>query len=228
MAFRQLKSRYRIMYKQAKYIYQKQRNRLPAYALGPYYWHNCIFVHIPKTGGVSVARSLFGTLGGGHRTVTDYRDEMGIFFLEQSFKFTFVRHPVSRLFSAYHFLSNGGYDSADAQWFATHLRDYDNFADFVHNWLDEERIWQKNHFYPQYHFVSDPKGRIAVDFIGKFEQLERDYTLVLKQLNLHKPLQHLNRSFMHPTARADKLAPDTLHKIYQIYRTDFHLFGYHI
>ena len=69
--------------------------------------HRCIFVHIPKCGGISVGRALFGTYYGNHMNALTYQLIFDKSTYDAYFKFTFVRNPWSRLFSAFHFLRNG-------------------------------------------------------------------------------------------------------------------------
>ena len=44
----------------------------------------------------------------------------------------------------------------------------------------------------QLKWISDEKGKILVDFIGKFENLETDFNLICEKLNLTAKLPHLN------------------------------------
>ena len=64
----------------------------------------CIFFHIPKTAGISLVKALFGDLDWGHRDVKYYRNVFNKKKFDSYFKFTFVRNPYDRLFSAYSFL----------------------------------------------------------------------------------------------------------------------------
>ncbi|MBA2490567.1 MAG: hypothetical protein H0V34_02305 [Gammaproteobacteria bacterium] len=61
--------------------------------LQPFDRYRCIYVHIPKTGGVSISTSLFGSTTGRHRTVAEYKQIFGERAFKDYFKFTFVRNP---------------------------------------------------------------------------------------------------------------------------------------
>lgn len=74
--------------------------------------YKCIFIHVPKTAGVSVAKSLLGkpTV---HWSALNCRLIFGKEDFNNYFKFSFVRNPFTRLISAYEFLRNGGYGPSD-------------------------------------------------------------------------------------------------------------------
>lgn len=73
-----------------------------------------LFIHITKTAGTSVAISLFGELPY-HYTAVQYRVIYGRKTFNRYFKFAFVRNPWDRLYSAYSFLKNGGWNNEDRQ-----------------------------------------------------------------------------------------------------------------
>jgi hypothetical protein len=200
------------------------------YSLAPYDEHRCIFVHVPKAAGVSVARGLFGGLGGGHAHIGLYQ----IVFAEREFhdyfKFTFVRNPWDRLLSTYEFLRGGGMDETDRYWAKQHLQEFDDFDDFVRRWVNEENVRWHIHFVPQYRFFCAPfTRRVLVDWIGRFEQLESDFDLVRGRLGLaDAELPHHNEG-----PRADErrdfrehYTPAARRIVERVYRTDIKLLGY--
>lgn len=217
-----------------KYIYQallseKFRARLNRYRIGKYSLrsfdrHQCIFVHIPKTGGVSVARSLFGNLTGGHRRVSDYRLIYGERDFQAFFKFAFVRNPWDRLLSSYLFLKNGGYNRADAEWAEAHLAHYETFQDFVKSWVSPKTVLTHVHFVPQYLFVCDASGNLAVNFIGHFERLTEDFEVIRRQLGIVAQLEHYNRS--EPRNYRNFYTEGAEKVVERVYRKDIELFKY--
>lgn len=182
-----------------------------------------IFVHIPKTAGLSVVESVFGAHGG-HRSAAYYRKFFDNEF-EQYFKFTFVRNPWDRLYSAYRFLEAGGLNKHDKQAFEIHLAKCESFEDFVINWLDEKMIFKIIHFFPQSYFIVDDKGKSLVDYIGRFENLQKDYRHIVQQLGLEVSLPHVNKSnrkdsyqFIYTKEMEEKVA--------RIYQEDISRFSY--
>lgn len=78
------------------------------YSLKPFDLYRCIFVHIPKAAGISMSRALFGNFAGNHKSVETYQRIFSKKEFNSYFKFTFVRNPWDRLFSAYIYLKRGG------------------------------------------------------------------------------------------------------------------------
>ena len=193
----------------------------------------CIFVHIPKAAGVSISRSLFGNLGGGHVVIGAYRVVYSKTEFESYFKFSFVRNPWDRLVSAYDFLEQGGLNDDDRRWWSEHgMGRYRDFEDFVRNWVTRENVETSLHFLPQYRYLCAPFTRsICVDFVGSYEHLDRDYPYVRERLGLPPDgeLLHLNKTPTASTTARDfrgYYTAETRAIVAEVYREDIELFGY--
>lgn len=184
-----------------------------------------LFVHIHKTAGTSIANALDKyicwndvVLGGTpfgekiqdpykerfnlhkHSTANEIREVIGNEIWDSLFKFTFVRHPYSRVVSLYTFIE------ARAREF---LKKNISVAPFF-NWPEAKAYKQTNSFsefikylhlhYPntlknQVDWISDTNGNIILDFIGKTENLDRDIKIVSERIGLGEILLNtLNRS----------------------------------
>ncbi len=196
------------------------------YTLADFYAMRCLFVHVPKTGGVSVSRALFGHLAGGHRSVEEYLELFGRRRFARYFKFTFVRDPFTRLDSAFRFLKAGGFSEDDRRWAERHLADCGDLEAFCRSWLGPETAMSWVHFKPQAWFVCDVTGRLRVDFVGRFERLERDFEVVCRRLGRHASLPHLNRSPSPSVDPRERLSRRAREIVREVYRRDFELFGY--
>src|SRR6185312_6788568 len=87
-----------------------------------------IFVHIPKTGGVSLTNSLYGNRAGRHATLGTYQVVFPARAFYSYFKFAFVRNPWDRLYSAYRYLQAGAMGEAhDLAWIEKHLQGVRDF-----------------------------------------------------------------------------------------------------
>lgn len=117
-----------------------------------------IFTHIPKSAGTSIVDSLFG-LKSRHAPILRYAayDEQKF---SDSFKFTFVRNPWSRIHSAYHYLHRAvgkGDKFVDWTWATHYLSDVPTFEDFVLRLRDpryRREIKRYVHFRDQMDWIS--------------------------------------------------------------------------
>lgn len=168
---------------------------------------SCLYVHIPKTAGQSIEqffmdrlgldweldrdRLLLGTntdpsrgteklshLSAAEYTRCGYLDPQRFASL---FKFSFVRNPWERIVSEYRYRNYFHHRS---------------FRDFLQNrlpppgWDDKYR-----HIMPQYDMLHDANGRLLVDFVGRFENLQADFDRVCEQLGIaDSRLPHRNPS----------------------------------
>jgi chondroitin 4-sulfotransferase 11 len=153
--------------------------------------HRCIFIHIPKTGGTSIARALFNT-GSRHVPCVEYEKANRRKF-RRYFKFAFVRNPWDRLLSAYHFLKRGGLSSDDRAWAENNLAASHSFEQFVHEWVNEININSWVHFRPQVSFITDASGRMAMDYVGRIEHIDADFELICQRIGVSVLLPRLNK-----------------------------------
>lgn len=166
--------------------------------------NKCVFVHIPKSAGTSVIATL--------KDANDYENYKALrqnfrpddnkftpppphlraydhvtygLIDEQAFnsyfKFAFVRNPWDRIVSEYKYRRHPG------------MRSFKKFlfkAFPIPSWTDEYC-----HVIPQYDFLYSEDGKLLVDFVGKFENIDEGYAHIRKQLGLPpKKLPHKNRS----------------------------------
>ncbi|MGX9418670.1 sulfotransferase family 2 domain-containing protein [Vibrio sp. WJH972] len=201
------------------------------YSLKPFDQNKCIFVHIPKAAGVSVCRGLFHNLAGGHSNIEQYQVVFSKQEFDDYFKFTFVRNPWDRLFSAYNFLKNEGMNDSDRDWALDNISEYSCFNDFVKGWLTDSNIYSSIHFIPQYKFLCLPNSdEINVDFLGFFENIQGDFDVIADQLKLnHKPLlKHENKtkSSSQKVDYRDFYTDETRKIVAEVYKKDIEIFGY--
>lgn len=196
------------------------------YSLRDFDTLGCIFIHIPRTAGVSIARSLFGHLAGGHRTVDEYRAIFGRKLFKRYFKFAFVRDPFMRVASAFYFLKAGGFNRNDRRWAEMHIADCRDLDDFCLRRLGNADVMNWIHFRPQWRFVCNSSGNILVDFIGRFENLHADFSRVAARLGKDVVLAHQNRSPRGTSVVGDDLSRRAKLVVSEVYRRDFEIFGY--
>lgn len=208
-----------------KYRNYDLKNKGKYYSLAPFDYYKCIYVHIPKTAGTSVSFSLFGNLAWGHHKIRDYEKIFTRRTINHYLKFAFVRHPQTRLYSAFSFLKKGGSTSKDSNWARKNLDMYNDFDSFVQLWVNETNIFDYVHFIPQYQFLIDSEDKMRIDFIGKFEQLESDYEKICRKLNINAKL--MRKNITKETVGKQMVVSNKSEDIIRdVYRKDFEVFNY--
>src|SRR5690242_16373729 len=182
----------------------------------------CIFIHIPKTAGTSVAQTLFGAASR-HVPYIEYLRANPHKFARY-FKFSFVRDPWDRLVSTYFFLKNGGMNETDLEWSRQNLEPYKTFDDFVCRGLARPEIVSWVHFRPQADFILSPDDQQMMDFVGRFERLERDFGIIADRLGVRASLQSRNAGEHMPFESYYTL--ETANVVARVYARDVAAFGY--
>ncbi len=205
--------------KSQAYLFKQKGSLLNAFSTS-----KTIFIHIPKTAGMSLAQAIYGdVVGSAHRKVSFFRYILKK-ELDDYFKFCFVRDPYDRLYSAYKFLEKGGVNQHDKRAFDKFLSRYKNFEDFVINGLSNKVMNEIIHLVPQIDFICDKKGKILVDYIGKFENLQIEIKTLSEKLNKEIILSHLN---LNKKKSFDKVFTDKMRKrVRKLYAKDFEILGY--
>lgn len=130
------------------------------------------FVHIPKTGGMSISRALDSTCEFEHKTVSDSEFKSGIPVI------TCVRDPYTRMISMYKFFRHYPVELPDT------------FKEFV---LQYETIKDKHIVYKkQVDYIYYPDGSCPITDFIKFENLSKDWSNLCKKYKFENTLKHLN------------------------------------
>ncbi len=168
--------------------------------------YKVIFVHVIKTGGVSIATALGMKQKQYHKSASKIKKELGENIWNEYFKFTFVRNPFEKIVSQYHYNRHkfGLKDST--------------FKEYVKAWSEGQKIST----YPQLNlFYIDEK----LDFIGRFENLQEDFNTICDKIGIQQQqLPHKNKSkHKHYTEYYDD---ETREIVAQKYAKDIEYFGY--
>lgn len=185
-----------------------------------------LFLHIPKCAGVSVNNTLYRSLGAGHKSLDKVFIGLGPIEFGNVFKFTIVRNPWDRLVSAYFFLRNGGFGDRDRQFYHQNLAEFENFEEFVLNWLTPENIKRWNHFRLQSDFLSTSNKEVDIDYLCFLESVDEDFQAIYdaKYWIDFKGLVRENRS-KHDDYRS-YYTEETKNVVGKVYQKDIELFGY--
>ncbi len=180
-----------------------------------------LFVWINKSAGVSVTKALgINKDDYNHYTAMELRKIFGTDTFNKMFKFCFVRNPWDKVFSEFRFRiwTHQNELTADS-----------NFAEWVRStYVDNNPQyydWPKM-FLPQLEWITDEKGHIAVDFIGRFENLQDDFNSICDAINIERQLlHHENRSRKNINYR-DHYDDETKSIVHRCFKADIEYFGY--
>lgn len=186
---------------------------------------NSVFVHIPKTAGLSIVRAVYGenVKRGGHRRILFYQKLFRDF--DDYFKFSVVRNPWDRLYSAYQFIQKGGINEHDQNAREMHLSEITSFEEFVMNWLNEEKVWTIIHFFPQHFFLTSKNQTLLVDYIMRFENMIEDVKILERRLNKKITIPHENKT-TESKEYLNNYTEEMVAKVTKIYQKDIEMFKY--
>jgi hypothetical protein len=183
--------------------------------------YRSIFVHINKTGGTSIEKVFEPKADQEdvpfkHRSAAFYKERFPDRFRDY-FKFSFVRNPWDWLVSRYHW-------SRDHQ----RLIDY-SFREFLHRLKNGIRLsaaapWIERALASQLDRLTID-GDVAVDFVGHFERLQRDFDSICSMLQIQAvTLPHVFKT--EHAFYTEYYDGETKGIVEQLYAADIAAFGY--
>jgi hypothetical protein len=211
------------------------------------YSHRFIFIHIGKTGGMSMRHvlkplvtepekfkirrparligdrpnpmySVWETLLL-HAKARDAQEELPMGIFDTFYKFAFVRNPWDLQVSMYHFILREPTAPRHNQVKA--LGSFDAFVEWVAMTADP---YPKGITKLQSEMITDGDGKSLVNFVGRYETLAEDFSFIGRKLQIQAGLPHLNQS-QHDDYRS-YYTPHTRNVVAQHFETDIRLFGY--
>lgn len=188
--------------------------------------HRCLFIHIPRTAGGSIERALTGkgwamerykNIKVQHVSCLETKKIYGDKIFNSYYKFAFVRNPWGLMVSTFFWAKR-----------IIGLKDIP-FKSFIGNIL----LYNKQlNFIPHQAYSSqqldhllDENGDVMVDFIGRFENLQKDFDIVCGKIGIKKKkLPFANRTKCgHYTKYYDG---ETAALVAEKFKKDIECFGY--
>ncbi len=175
------------------------------------------FIHINKTAGTSIENAL--GVSPSHKTAMTHIRSIGYPAWVDKYTFTFVRNPWDRVVSHYHFrveTNKTGMGDKHISFSAWVKEAYGNKSPEYND--------VKVLFMPQVDWVTDRKGRILVDDIYRFENIDEDFDKLCEVLKVKAELPHTNRTDRgHYKEYFDEETKDIIAKAF---KDDVAAFGY--
>lgn len=152
-------------------------------------------------------------IGHGHISYQQLSRALGKAEITTHFSFAIVRHPIERFMSVCAFLARTDPSYAD------------NPVVWAKRAFGYERFRQRVLVRPQSQLLIDDSGELALSFIGRYEQLERDLAVICEELGA--PLPKLKRRNVTSNEKPDIYRDaDFVRDLEAFYSADFKLLGY--
>lgn len=195
-----------------------------------------IFIHIYKNAGTSITSALLPfTASKGqrginrilrklnlsafdhrpyptHSTASEIIKQMGQDAFDSYFSFAFVRNPWDWQVSLYSYMLK---NTAQVQ--HELVKSFGNFDTYIRWRCAEEVRFQKD-------FVYSENGELLVNFVGRFENLERDFQYICSHIGISALLPRQNVSNMKPYQQY--YTDETRELVRQAFEPDIALFQY--
>jgi hypothetical protein len=192
-----------------------------------------IFIHVPRTGGTSMTYSLSEEVGGSkninvekfgfnswrpmfhddnsvHRTYIEKQEVIDKY--RDYFSFAFIRNPWDRILSYF-----TGHRKSPKR-----VRDWDinieGFTDYL--------IRDLHNLPPCAHWVCDTSGKIALNYVARFENWKQEHEHISKELGLSLPYHNIGKSGDFVLDYHDFYTDKTRQLVYEAHKEDIKLFGY--
>jgi len=208
--------------------------------------YNFLFVHIAKTGGTSIRASLsrlrwrdpmyipqficsrLSHLTGHriagklprHAKIVAAKEMLPAPLFDDLFKFAFVRNPWDLQVSSYHHIRREVPDIMEA---------IEDFPQFIRWKLDPDRPY---HYHVdtsielQSDYLIDLRGRVIVDFLGRYERLQEDFDEVCRRIGVARRQLPQKRKAKDRGAYREYYDDETAELVARHFRRDIEEFGY--
>lgn len=187
------------------------------------------FVHIPKTGGISIITEIWSQVGEGNIRGYAQHDTASSMILRHGrerwntlFSFAFTRNPYDRLLSLYyHFMQN----DKDPR-FNPNNMPFESWVKYV--------LIDKNLELMRFYFTIRPMtewvyslGELVVDYVGRFENMQESWDEIARSINLEPTkLPHVNASKHEKYVVEYEKSPELIDIVGKFYSEDLKVFGY--
>ena len=177
-----------------------------------------LFVHIPKNAGISISTELYGEPLF-HPTIRYYK-RVAADIVRDMPSFAVWRDPVERFVSAYRFGRNGGAPGARlARAFRPVYGAFQSLEDALDHVEQAPSLYQTDHiFRPQFWYVADAAGRIAVDQLCLIEDL--DALIEASRLPGMAKITHANMS----PSKGETITAEQTTRLRRLYAIDFAIY----
>lgn len=187
-----------------------------------------IFIHVPKTAGNALVKTLFGAAATGHDPLSRYLSNNSKKF-KSYYKFAVVRNPYDRLVSSFFYLKQGGIGFFDNDFAESYLNDVDTFEEFVKRLGSDDKfraaIMSWVHFVPQLDFVTLDGSNVALDRVIKLENIDRELSDLCEELRV-PPVKMIRDNISFRESYKTYYTPELIDIVSMLYKDDLTALNY--
>lgn len=190
--------------------------------------HRFLFVHIPKTAGVSIAAALapegnrkhpLCLKKTKHETIEDFVERNGRDVFDHYYSFCVVRHPLDRLISHFCYLRTNLESFPEI----ASIHSLDQYVESIERG-DQSVIRKRERVLPQHCYIKLGAVPVAVREVIRFEDLAKSFSALCERVGLTaRQLPTINQSERNNNLEASLHVKQFVERYYE---TDFQLFGY--
>jgi Sulfotransferase family len=190
----------------------------------------CIFIHIPRCAGTSIEKWLVGANwwekeASTKHLIASQAQRLYQEYWDTYFKFSIVRHPISRVISSLKFHDHFGLELMGRRiCFAGYYERFgrDVIVEFDHRYAERADVLQPEHRQGAvYGNILDRE----LDFVGKFEDLKGATQVIADRLSISSPFFDWEEKSLN-LIQASDLDEGTLSEIRRLYFADYARWGY--
>ena len=145
---------------------------------------------------------------------------------EEYYLFSFVRNPLTRLYSCYRDKVVNAAQRHDRCTLSPYRIHFGmSFDEFINRAVEIPDKYADQHFRSAYSFLTY-QNELLVDYVGKFEQLNQDWEVISSRFNIAAPTRSKRISGASITMEDIPISPENLELIIKRYANDLDTFDY--
>lgn len=188
--------------------------------------YKTVYFFIPKVASSSLKKLCASLLGinqetGFHKMDFPSVRRSSLLNNDQYFKFALVRNPYDRLVSCYIQKVKNENNFGKLKIWAN--KSFEEFIRIVCALPDKE---MNRHFKPQHTFLTDAKGKLLVDYIGKLENIKEDFKIISEKAGFPKDMKLPYRLRTNHNHYSTYYTEETKKLVTDRYKKDLEMFNY--
>lgn len=165
------------------------------------------------------------SFSGEHVSVNTVRKSIPSDIFDNYFKFAIVRNPLDWITSFFYYTRFKQEKKKNNPNYA----DINSFVNYLENNQDDVIDYGLSCRSPQYNYLCDQNGKLLVDYVGHFEDLNKAWDDIRNKIKVSEPdLPHINRFKEKGKVSKEIKSQELISRIHDLFKLDFEKLGYNI